>query len=166
MQIIQESYRSNLLLTKRRRQEDPSEATHLTEMFLKQDIVTFSMHDGSWNGMFQVIAKPQLVYNCLQWNKSHADWLEILNKNQGHMLPSSALVLSQTSSTVNPACRMVQTWTVREAALSQTRSPASLVSCLRGDQYQMLRASIRTGWAHNDTSQNAFPEPKRCPWIQ
>lgn len=54
--------------------EDSNEATHLTEVVLKQDTVTFSMHDGSWNSMFQVVAKPQLAYNRLQGNKCHPDY--------------------------------------------------------------------------------------------
>lgn len=66
---------SNLLPIKRRWwREDPTKAAHLTEVFLKQDAVFVGMHDGRWNGTFQIITKPQLVYNGLQWNKLHANW--------------------------------------------------------------------------------------------
>lgn len=137
---MQESYRSNLLPIKRRWWEDPAKAAYLTEVFLKQDTVFVGMHDGRWNGTFQVITKPQLVYNGLQWNKWHANWRYWVRTWTTCCLPQH-----WCKPWPNPANGIVQGWTIR------SHSSLSILSRQPTGDVQS-----KTGWARNDTPRNAL----------
>lgn len=112
----------------------------LTEVFLKHDTVFVGMHDGRWNGTFQVITKPQLVYNGLQWNKWHANWRYWVRTWTTCCLPQH-----WCKPWPNPANGIVQGWTIR------SHSSLSILSRQPTGDVQS-----KTGWARNDTPRNAL----------